>query len=72
MPAPFDAEGQRAELAEVEARLAACEAEIRLLMEREDPAAGRFLAEEIHAAKQLRMELRYRRDLCAARLRRGC
>ena len=67
---PDDPAGLRAEIVEVDARIAACEKEIRSLMQREDPAAGCFLAAEIHEQKQLRMMLRYQRDLRTARLNR--
>ena len=67
---PTDPAGLQAEIAEVDARIAACESEIRSLMQREDPAAGCFLAAEIHEKKQLRMMLRYQRDLRTARLNR--
>ena len=67
---PDDPEVLRAELAELEVRLSACELDIRGLMAQEDPAAGRFLAAEIHEKKQLRMMLRYQRALRRARLNR--
>ncbi len=68
---PVDPEALRVEIADLEGRLAACEAAIRSLVAEENPAAGRFLAAEIHEKKQLRMMLRYQRDLRVARLNRA-
>jgi hypothetical protein len=68
---PDDPDALRAELAELEVRLNACEADVRGFMAQEDPAVGRFLAAEIHEKKQLRMMLRYQRDLRRARLNRA-
>lgn len=67
---PTDPDGLRAEITELDTRLAACDAEVRLLMQQEDPATGRWCAAEIHEKKQLRMMLRYQRDLRTARLNR--
>ncbi len=60
-----------ARLSELEAHIAVCQKHIRLLMAEEDPAAGIFRAAPLHAAKQRHMQLRYVRDLCAARLKRA-
>lgn len=67
---PTDPEALAAEITELEARLAASSGEIKRLMAEEDVAAGIFRAEEIHAAKQLHMALRYQKDLRTARRNR--
>ncbi len=46
-----------AEVAEYERDMAACEQEIRRLMAAEDPAAGVYFAQELHAARHDKMRL---------------
>ena len=65
---PTDPQGLADQLAEVEKRMQACQAEIQRLMRAEDPGAGVFHAAAIHQAKQLLMMLRYQKDLRSARL----
>ena len=67
---PTDEQGLHSALSEISARLEKCDMEIRRLMAEEDPAAGIFLAAEIHGAKQLRMMLHYQHELCKTRLAR--
>lgn len=55
---------------DLDAALEASRERIRSLMAQEDPSAGIFHAEAIHTAKQEHMQLRYMKDLCAARLAR--
>ena len=68
---PTDPEGLREQLLMLEERLAACEADIKALMSQEDPAAGLEHAAAIHEAKQLKMMLRYQKDLRQVRLRQA-
>ena len=67
---PTDACGLQKDLEELDKRLDACQHEIRLLMEAENPEADIFRAAEIHAAKQLLSMLRYQKNLRNAHLNR--
>ena len=67
---PTDREGLTAEIADIQEKVDACLFEIKSLMDAEDPAAGVDHAGAIHEAKQRHMVLRYRKELCQARLKR--
>ncbi|WP_027188188.1 hypothetical protein [Desulfovibrio cuneatus] len=67
---PNDAAALTEQIAEVDARLHACDEHIADLMRREDPAGGVFFAAEIHAAKQNKFKLVYQRAVRVAKRNR--
>ena len=67
---PNDAEALTEQIAEVDARLKACDEHIADLMKREDPTGGVFFAAEIHEAKQNKFKLVYQRAVRVAKLNR--
>ncbi len=67
---PNDAEALTEQIAEVDARLKACDEHIADLMRREDPATGVFFAAQIHEAKQNKFKLVYQRAVRVAKRNR--
>ena len=67
---PNDAAALTEQIAEVDARLKACDNHIVELMAKEDPAGGVFFAAEIHEAKQNKFKLVYQRAVRVAKLNR--
>lgn len=65
---PTDADGLRAQILILEERLQNCEQDIKDLMAGEAPAQGLDNAAAIHEAKQIKMMLRYQKDLRQVRL----
>lgn len=59
-----------AEIALIEGMIKDTEATTRALMAREDPARGRFFAQEIHAMQQQKLVLQTRAELRRVRVRR--
>lgn len=65
---PTDPDGLRAQIQLLEERLQSCEQNIKTLMAEEYPAQGLDNAAAIHEAKQIKMMLRYQKDLRRVRL----
>ena len=59
-----------AEITTIDAALDELDVSLRQLMAAEDPAAGRFHAQEIHALRQRKLMLETRRELRKVRIRR--
>ncbi len=59
-----------AEIATIDAALNELDISLRQLMAAEDPAAGRFHAQEIHDLRQRRLMLETRKELRKVRIRR--
>ncbi|MDR2892064.1 MAG: hypothetical protein LBV80_03115 [Deltaproteobacteria bacterium] len=67
---PEDQDGLEKRLAELADELVACQTRIRELSAAENPATGVFFAAEIHAARQNKLVLEFKKQLCRARLNR--
>lgn len=67
---PTDRAGLNAELSIVEAELADLVAELRGLMNAENPAQGIFHAREINQLRQNKIKLEFQRQLRVARINR--
>lgn len=67
---PNDVAALTEQIAEIDARLHACEEHIAGLMQQEDPAGGVFFAAEIHEAKQNKFKLVYQRAVRVAKVNR--
>ena len=65
---PTDPDGLRAQLLILEERLQRCEQDIKDLMADENHEQGHTNAAAIHEAKQIKMMLRYQKDLRTVRL----
>lgn len=67
---PTDREGLSAQLVLIEVEQAALAAELRRLMDAEDPAQGLFHAKEINQLRHNKIMLEFQRRLRVARLNR--
>ena len=67
---PDDIPTLEAQIGEIEQAKADCEAALRRLTEAEDHAKGVFFAQEIHEARQLRLQLEVQKELRRVRTNR--
>ena len=67
---PADRAGLEKRQAELTEELTVCQARIRELSTAENPAEGIFFAQEIHATRQEKLVLEFKKELCRVRLNR--
>lgn len=67
---PDDIPALEAQIAEIEQARADCEATLRRLVESEDLANGVYFAQEIHEARQLKLQLQVQKELRRVRINR--